>query len=120
MNFQKFFKSLNSELVIQVLGSTLSIHPNFEQLVDIEQALLGLDAYAAELGKKAVIVFDEFQQISLLKEHQTIEASIRHAVERSKAITYIFSGSNRRLLTAMFSAADRPLYKLCLSMPLMY
>ncbi len=118
MSFQKFFKSLNPDLVIHTLGSSLTLHPNFEKMLNIEEALMGLDRYAQELKIKAVIVFDEFQQISLLKEHQTIEASIRHAVERSKAITYIFSGSNRRLLTSMFSGSDRPLYKLCLSMPL--
>lgn len=118
LNFQKFFKSLNPDVIIQTLGATLSLHPNFEHMVQIEEALMGLDRYAYALKKNIVIVFDEFQQISLLKEHMIIEAAIRHAVERSKAITYIFSGSNRRLLTAMFSASDRPLYKLCLSMPL--
>ncbi len=118
LNFSKFFKSMHPDFMIQVLGSSLSLHSNFEQSIAIDEALLGLDAYAQEVGKKAVIMLDEFQQISLLKEHRTIEALIRHAVERSKAITYIFSGSNRRLLTAMFSGSDRPLYKLCWAMPL--
>lgn len=116
MNFQKFFKSLNPDLVIQTLGTSLSIHPNFEKMIEIDQALLGLDAYAQEIGKTAVIIFDEFQQISLLKDNKVIEALIRHAVERSKNITYVFLGSNRHLLAAMFSGSDRPLYRLCETM----
>ncbi len=113
LNFQKFFKSVNPDLVVQALGASLTIHPNFEKNIEIDEALMGLDNYAHELGKKAVIVFDEFQEISMLKEHKVIEALIRHAVERSKATTYIFSGSNRHLLVSMFGSSDRPLYRLC-------
>jgi AAA+ ATPase superfamily predicted ATPase len=113
LNFQKFFKSVNPDMVIQALGASLTLHPNFEKNIEIDEALMGLDQYAQELGKKAVVVFDEFQEISMLKEHKVIEALIRHAVERSRAITYIFSGSNRHLLVSMFGSSDRPLYRLC-------
>lgn len=113
LNFQKFFKSASPDLMIQALGASLSIHPNFEKNIEIDEALMGLDNYAHELGKRAVVVFDEFQEISMLKDFKVIEALIRHAVERSKAITYIFSGSNRHLLVSMFGSSDRPLYRLC-------
>jgi len=116
LNFQKFFKSVNPDFMIQTLGASLTIHPNFEKNVEIDEALMGLDDYAYELGKKAVIVFDEFQEISMIKDHKPIEALIRHAVERSKAITYVFSGSNRHLLVSMFGSSDRPLYRLCQTM----
>jgi uncharacterized protein len=56
---------------------------------------------------------DEFQQISELKNYHSIEASIRHAAERSKNIAYVFSGSNRHLLQQMFGDKSRPLYRLC-------
>ena len=75
--------------------------------------LLQIDEYAQKVGKRAVIVFDEFQQISELEQNNSIEALIRHAIERSKAITYLFSGSNRQLLAEMFSKSTRPLYRLC-------
>ncbi len=99
--------------LLYALGASLSIHPNFEKNIEIDEALMGLDNYAHELGKRAVVVFDEFQEISMLKDFKVIEALIRHAVERSKAITYIFSGSNRHLLVSMFGSSDRPLYRLC-------
>lgn len=66
----------------------------------------------------AHMVFDEFQQISELKENHSIEALIRHAVERSQSITYLFSGSNRHMLGEMFSQSSRPLYRLCRIMSL--
>lgn len=56
---------------------------------------------------------DEFQQIANLEDAHSLEASIRHAMERSKNIFYVFSGSNRTLLEAMFKKKNRPLYHLC-------
>lgn len=56
---------------------------------------------------------DEFQQIATLEDSHSLEASIRHAVERSKNVFYVFSGSNRSLLEAMFQSKERPLYHLC-------
>ncbi|MDO8953960.1 MAG: hypothetical protein Q7V63_03830 [Gammaproteobacteria bacterium] len=113
LQVQKFFKSLNPEITIGLLGQSMTLHFNDEHSAAIEEILIGLDKYAQDMGKTAVIVFDEFQQICEFKESAKIEAMIRHAVERSKAITYIFSGSNRHLLADMFSSSHRPLYRLC-------
>jgi hypothetical protein len=68
---------------------------------------------AVETNTRIVFAMDEFQQIATLTNHHTIEASIRHAVERSENVTYIFSGSNRHLLEQMFNDKTRPLYHLC-------
>lgn len=43
----------------------------------------------------------------------TLQASIRHAAERSKSITYLFSGSKHRPLKKLFFGKDNPLYHLC-------
>ena len=119
----KIFKGLSTEINIglnvgKALSTSFSFQPGFEQHLQIDETLLKLDELAHSLKKKIVFVFDEFQQISLLKESGAIEGMIRHAVERSKSITYIFSGSNRHLLLAMFGSKDRPLYRLCLTMSL--
>jgi len=106
-------KSLSPELSLSALGQSLTLHLSPNDTTSIDQMLTQLDKYAEKTGKKAVLVFDEFQQISELKENKSIEALIRHAVERSKAITYLFSGSNRHMLHEMFSRSSRPLYRLC-------
>ncbi len=84
----------------------------------ISDVLENLDE-AARMAKKHVIVFmDEFQQIGLLRDQHVIEAAIRHAVERAKNVSYIFSGSNRHLLLQMFNDKSRPFYRLCQTYPI--
>lgn len=108
-----FAKSLTPEVSLGALGQSVTFHLGGEVKTSIDEVLLQLDAYAVRVKKKGVLVFDEFQQISELKESAAIEALIRHAVERSKNITYVFSGSNRHLLQEMFGESSRPLYRLC-------
>jgi AAA+ ATPase superfamily predicted ATPase len=113
LQIQKFFQSLNPEITLGLMGQSITLYLNTEQPTAIEEVLISLDQYLHHLGKKAVIVFDEFQQLSEFHDNIKLEGMIRHAVERSQAITYIFSGSNRHLLSEMFSSSVRPLYRLC-------
>ncbi len=108
-----FVKSFTPELSLGVMGQSITFHLGNEAKTPLDEMLLQLDDYAGRMKKKGIVVFDEFQQISELKESATLEALIRHAVERSKNITYIFSGSNRHLLQEMFGKSTRPLYRLC-------
>lgn len=107
------FKKMKPEITIGIFGQRLSLNLSRSPLQDITELLLKLDETAKYFNKRAVIFIDEFQQISQLKNYHSIEASIRHAVERSENITYVFSGSNRRLLQQMFGDQGRPLYRLC-------
>jgi predicted AAA+ superfamily ATPase len=104
---------MKPEISIGAFGQKLSLSLSNSPLQDITDLLLKLDETAKYFKKRAVIFIDEFQQISQLKNYHSIEASIRHAVERSENITYIFSGSNRQLLKQMFGDQGRPLYRLC-------
>jgi len=76
----------------------------------ITSMLLDLDAYATTKKYKIVLIFDEFQQLSVIPECEHIEGAIRHAAERVKSSSYIFSSSNRNLIRAMFENPSRPLY----------
>jgi len=107
------FKKMKPEISISAFGQRLSLNLSNSPLQDITELLLRLDETATYFKKRAVIFIDEFQQISQLKNYHSIEASIRHAVERSQNITYVFSGSNRQLLKQMFGDQGRPLYRLC-------
>ena len=107
------FKKMNPEITIGAFGQKLTLRMSSSPLQDITDLLLKLDETAQYFKKNAVIFMDEFQQISQLKNYHSIEASIRHAVERSKNISYVFSGSNRKLLKQMFGEQSRPLYRLC-------
>lgn len=109
----KIFKKMSPEITIGAFGQKLSLKMSNSPLQDMTDILLKLDETAKYFKKKAVIFLDEFQQISQLKNTLSIEASIRHAVERSENITYVFSGSNRHMLEQMFGEQARPLYRLC-------
>lgn len=106
-------KQFNPKLTLNFLGQSIEISSQQSGEQSISELLLALDQFAAQAKQTCVMVFDEFQQIGALKENHAVEAAIRHAVERSQYITYIFCGSKRHLLNEMFSSKARPLYRLC-------
>lgn len=105
--------ALNPKLSFNFLGQKLEISTRQTTEKSISELLLALDQFAEKTQQSCVVVFDEFQQIGELKENHAVEAAIRHAVERSKRVSYIFCGSKRHLLNEMFSDRSRPLYHLC-------
>ena len=105
--------ALNPKLTFNLFGQKLEISTKQTTEKSIAELLLALDQFADKTKKSCVVVFDEFQQIGELTENHAIEASIRHAVERSQYVSYIFCGSKRHLLNEMFSDKSRPLYHLC-------
>lgn len=105
--------TLSPKLTINLLGQKVEIGIKQTTEKTISEVLLALDHVAQKANKSCVIVLDEFQQVGELKENHAIEAAIRHAVERSKQVSYIFCGSKRHLLNEMFSDTSRPLYHLC-------
>jgi uncharacterized protein len=117
----QLFKALNPELTLTAAGQKIKFHvdpgSSFVE-TNICDILMNLDKAAIAAKKRVIVFMDEFQQIGELKDKHVIEASIRHAVERSKMVSYIFSGSNRHLLLQMFNQRSRPFYHLCQIMPL--
>jgi len=79
----------------------------------IRDALVILDEILKKKKKKAVFFIDEFQEITVIAESKGIEGAIRSVAEKSKNLVFIFSGSNRHALSAMFEDRSRPLYMLC-------
>lgn len=58
---------------------------------------------------KIIIAIDEFQQITEYPE-QGFEAFLRSKIQFLNNVNFIFSGSNRRIITAMFQDYNRPFY----------
>ncbi|MFH1159428.1 MAG: ATP-binding protein [bacterium] len=71
-----------------------------------------LFAMLRERSKKIpiVIAIDEFQQIGNYPE-KNVEALIRGMIQTLSNIRFIFSGSNKTILTRMFGDATRPFYQ---------
>jgi len=79
----------------------------------ILEALKKLDSTLKERGKKIILFFDEFQRLNQITESTAIEAVIRQVAQESNSISFIFSGSNRNLLSRLFDDRTKPLFKLC-------
>ena len=109
------FKWLNPELVLTAAGQKLQFKPNFTKTdtgENIAQILLQLDKAAGLAKKRVVVVIDEFQQLSEIGDSQ-LEAAFRHAMQYSKHVSYVFSGSHRHMLYCMFNDKNRPFYNSC-------
>lgn len=114
-----YFARMNPAIELSAFGQKIKLNPDEKTPEEtIMKLLMNLDEAAQNLKRKLIFVMDEFQQISTLEHSHSLEASIRHAVERSQNVFYIFSGSNRTLLEEMFKNAERPLYHLCDEMKL--
>ena len=115
----RYFDNMNPVIELSAFGQKIKLRPDDKTHEEsIMKLLMNLDEAAKALNQRLIFVMDEFQQIALLEESHALEASIRHAVERSKNVFYVFSGSNRTLLEEMFENKSRPLYHLCDEMKL--
>lgn len=88
---------------------------SFDELV--EDLFEGIAQYTREKGLKAVIAFDEFQQIAAVRGKR-IDAVIRKHIQSHGHICYVFSGSKKHLLTGLFNDYKAPLYAMASGMEL--
>jgi AAA+ ATPase superfamily predicted ATPase len=110
----EFFSDLNVSFRYQGAAVEIELNKSIKSPAKtILAALEKLDALLVKKKQKAVLFFDEFQRVAEISTTGTIEGAIRHIAQQSKAISFIFSGSNRRLLESMFYDSKKPLYKLC-------
>ncbi|MCK4608352.1 MAG: ATP-binding protein [Gammaproteobacteria bacterium] len=85
----------------------------FDPVDQIFTALTSLDTLANQKKKKIILFIDEFQDIKEASSSKAIQGAIRHVAQETSNIVFIFSGSNRRLLTELFDNKSKPLYMLC-------
>ena len=91
----------------------LSNMPTFKVgLGDIEQPEYTLEEifeYLTTADKPCIVAIDEFQQIAKYPE-KNIEALLRKHIQKIKNSNFIFAGSERHMMQAMFLSAARPFY----------
>ena len=88
--------------------------PSFNvQIGDIQAGDETLDEifrYLELADKPCIVAIDEFQQINNFPD-KNIEAKLRTYVQQSHNAQFIFSGSQRHTMSAMFMNASRPFYQ---------
>lgn len=109
-----FFSGLNLKFTFDRLGLAIEVGKKTTAPVpSILEVLEKAEKLSGKIQRKIVLFFDEFQQIYAITENPAIEGVIRQVAQSSKKLAFIFSGSNRHLLNAVFNDRNRPFYKLC-------
>ena len=84
----------------------------------LNSTLDGFGKFIQEEKKGVHIVFDEFQEISELRESLQIEGMLRSHIQTHSRASYFFVGSRRRVLNDIFNIRKRPFYRSAISFPL--
>lgn len=108
-------KNINTKWSIGTDGARVELSRKSSQddALAIRDALNILNRILEKKNKKAVFFIDEFQEISIVANAKGIEGAIRSVAEKTKNLSFIFSGSNRHVLESIFDDRSRPLYMLC-------
>jgi uncharacterized protein len=112
---KRYVKDLKPKIDIgtAIFKLELTTEADSDPASNVKESLLLLEKLLEENNKHAVLLMDEFQNVGLIARGKGIEGAIRHVAQKTKHLTLIFSGSNRKLLKTMFEDETRPLYKLC-------
>jgi len=107
----KMFTRATFEIVFDATSGKSKISPTIKD-IDFESAIDDLFNALFEMSKKQkiILVMDEFQQISLIKNVK-IDAILRKYMQENYNISYIFLGSKRHTLTELFKYKS-PLYEM--------
>lgn len=87
--------------------------PFKDPINQLQDLLEGLELLAKKRETSVILFFDEFQDVLKIDETNKIQAAIRAVAQHSHYVTYIFSGSSRRMLNKIFDDKNQPLYMLC-------
>ncbi|MBI4350999.1 MAG: ATP-binding protein [Elusimicrobia bacterium] len=77
----------------------------------LEETLKGFGEFLKSGKISCNVAFDEFQEITELKESKFIEGTLRSYMQDQQNVSYFFVGSRRRILMDMFNDKKRPFYK---------
>jgi AAA+ ATPase superfamily predicted ATPase len=66
--------------------------------------------YLKESDRKCIVAIDEFQAISNYPEHN-VEELMRTYVQQCRNAVFVFSGSQKSMMSEMFSSPARPFYQ---------
>jgi hypothetical protein len=110
----EFFSGFQLKFALEKYGLSVEFSKKEKQSVDlILAALEKLENHAAKRKKRVIMFLDELQVLAEVVNNSSIEAAIREAAQKSKHVSYVFSGSNRHLIEVMFNDKKRPFYNLC-------
>lgn len=106
----RFFASLRPIVTIDPVMNTPAVQLNIESPKDVEVSIQSLISMLASFQQTVQIAIDEFQQIATYEEGTLIDATLRGYIQEIPNVHFIFSGSQRHLLTGLFTGPKKPLF----------
>ena len=108
--FIQAVSSLRSEITYDATGQ-----PSWGMTIgNIANPTVTLDEifnYLNHAEKPCLVAIDEFQQITRYPDAANVEASLRTYIQRCNNAHFVFSGSQRHLMGAIFTSPSRPFYQ---------
>ena len=107
--FMTKISSLRPSLTFDSLSGEPRISLDIRNEKETEASLELIFSLIARNSRFFVVAIDEFQQIENYPE-KNVEALLRGHIQQLSNICFIFSGSKKHMLSAMFSHASRPFF----------
>lgn len=113
--FMEAIKSFRPVLSYDSLSGTPELSLDVSDTKTKEKSIQEIFQFLDKQSERLLIAIDEFQQITEYPEQNT-EALLRGIMQQTKNITFIFCGSNLRIMSDLFHNSKRPFYASCQSM----
>jgi len=111
--FQRFRPVINFD----ELSGKPSLSLTLETQAQKEQTIGNILTFLDKQGVKVIFAIDEFQQILEYPEKNK-EAILRTCMQQLKNTSFIFCGSNQKMMHEIFNSAKRPFFASCTNMQL--
>jgi len=107
--FMKMLRGLRPLISFDPFTGAPQIQIGFQSSQEAVYTLQGLFTFLDEQNIQIIIAIDEFQQIGTYPE-KNVEAILRTYIQPLKNIQFIFCGSDKSMMTEMFTHAKRPFF----------
>ncbi len=114
---RRFFSALRPSLSLDPADGKITVSMGVEpgarraEVPLLTDVLNGIERLAADDGRKAFVVLDEFQQV-VAQAGERAERQIRAAVQQHSNVGYVFAGSGTRMMTEMIASSARAFWHL--------
>ncbi len=109
ISFIQSLKSLNGKFSFDAISGMPAFNIELGDIETPEYTLEEIFNMLSMADKPCIVAIDEFQQIAKYPEGN-IEALLRTHIQKIKNCNFIFAGSERSMMQAMFLSASRPFY----------
>jgi len=108
--FIQALKSLSGTISIDTLNGGPKFGVELGDIANAELTLEEIFDYLDRANKPCIVAIDEFQQITHYPE-KNVEALLRGHIQQMQNCNFVFAGSERSIMTQMFSSSARPFYQ---------